>query len=308
MDAGPYAAGHVPSAAGPPAVAARRTLVRAGLPALAVAAMVAAPVGAGLLRLPSVDSSGVSSVVWLVIGARLLAKRWWPRRNSQLVWRERAAGRGAVEPGLIARRSLAGWVDLVADAVLVIGGSGGPVGHAARAGWSGRTSPGRCSPSGSRVARSDGLRAGAVHRPAGADRQRDPARPTGPGLDEHRPGQPAPERRPDRRRTAAAGGMAVVAAARRWSAAGTRRCRRTGWSPRSRHYRFRPQVLADGPVTAPEPVDPAGERWVTGRTAQSLYSLRRPREMMVFWISEVPSPMSRNGASRISRSISYSLE
>jgi hypothetical protein len=30
--------------------------------------------------------------------------------------------------------------------------------------------------------------------------------------------------------------------------------------------------------------------------------------MMVFWISLVPSPMSRNGASRISRSISYSLE
>ena len=30
--------------------------------------------------------------------------------------------------------------------------------------------------------------------------------------------------------------------------------------------------------------------------------------MMVFWISLVPSPISRKGASRISRSISYSLE
>ena len=38
------------------------------------------------------------------------------------------------------------------------------------------------------------------------------------------------------------------------------------------------------------------------------YSLSRPRLMIVFWISLVPSPMSRNGASRMSRSISYSLE
>jgi hypothetical protein len=30
--------------------------------------------------------------------------------------------------------------------------------------------------------------------------------------------------------------------------------------------------------------------------------------MIIFWISLVPSPMSRNGASRISRSISYSVE
>ncbi len=30
--------------------------------------------------------------------------------------------------------------------------------------------------------------------------------------------------------------------------------------------------------------------------------------MIVFWISPVPSPISRNGASRMSRSISYSLE
>ena len=30
--------------------------------------------------------------------------------------------------------------------------------------------------------------------------------------------------------------------------------------------------------------------------------------MIVFWISLVPSPMSRNGASRMRRSISYSLE
>ena len=38
------------------------------------------------------------------------------------------------------------------------------------------------------------------------------------------------------------------------------------------------------------------------------YSLSNPRLMIVFWISEVPSPMSGNGASRMRRSISYSLE
>src|SRR6266545_2641402 len=43
-------------------------------------------------------------------------------------------------------------------------------------------------------------------------------------------------------------------------------------------------------------------------TYRARYSRSRPREMIVFWISEVPSPMSRNGASRMSRSISYSLE
>ena len=44
------------------------------------------------------------------------------------------------------------------------------------------------------------------------------------------------------------------------------------------------------------------------RQPRSAYSLSSPREMIVFWISDVPSPMSRNGASRMSRSISYSLE
>jgi hypothetical protein len=45
-----------------------------------------------------------------------------------------------------------------------------------------------------------------------------------------------------------------------------------------------------------------------GGTDQIRYSLSRLLLMMVFWISLVPSPISRNGASRISRSISYSLE
>jgi serine/threonine-protein kinase HipA len=70
----------------------------------------------------------------------------------------------------------------------------------------------------------------------------------------------------------------------------------------------RPVLLAavrrrPDPEATPHRAIPAGP-------AQRLmpYSFSRPRLMMVFWISEVPSPISRNGASRISRSISYSLE
>ncbi len=44
------------------------------------------------------------------------------------------------------------------------------------------------------------------------------------------------------------------------------------------------------------------------RQRLSAYVFSRPRLMIVFWISLVPSPMSRNGASRMSRSISYSFE
>src|SRR4029079_19532120 len=38
------------------------------------------------------------------------------------------------------------------------------------------------------------------------------------------------------------------------------------------------------------------------------YSRSKPRLMIVFWISLVPSRVSRSGASRIRRSISYSFE
>ena len=50
------------------------------------------------------------------------------------------------------------------------------------------------------------------------------------------------------------------------------------------------------------------ERRTGAEHQRSLYSFNSPRLMIVFWISEVPSPISRNGASRMSRSISYSLE
>jgi hypothetical protein len=49
-------------------------------------------------------------------------------------------------------------------------------------------------------------------------------------------------------------------------------------------------------------------RYTRAAAQRCRYSRSSPREMIVFWISDVPSPMSRNGASRMSRSISYSLE
>ena len=41
---------------------------------------------------------------------------------------------------------------------------------------------------------------------------------------------------------------------------------------------------------------------------RALYSSNNRRPIIIFWISAVPSPMSSIGASRYSRSISYSLE
>ncbi|TDC77285.1 hypothetical protein E1193_22660 [Micromonospora sp. KC606] len=77
-----------------------------------------------LSRLPSADKLDLSFpaglLLGLLFGARLLAQRWRPHRDGRLVWRVRVAGRDAVEPGLVARRSVAGWVD-VASNVVVIG-------------------------------------------------------------------------------------------------------------------------------------------------------------------------------------------
>ena len=43
-------------------------------------------------------------------------------------------------------------------------------------------------------------------------------------------------------------------------------------------------------------------------TPQILLRCKSLRPMTIFWISDVPSPMSSSGASRYRRSISYSLE
>ncbi|MFJ6199745.1 hypothetical protein [Micromonospora sp. NPDC092111] len=88
---------------------------------LAVAAAAAGAVATPLLRHPRFEFDGLACLVWLAFGARQLVRHWWPRPAGRLVWLARIAGRDAVEPGLAARRSLAGWVDLAAD-VIWIGG------------------------------------------------------------------------------------------------------------------------------------------------------------------------------------------
>ncbi|GAA4572926.1 hypothetical protein GCM10023176_36860 [Micromonospora coerulea] len=83
--------------------------------ALAVAAVVFAAAAAVLLRGPEFDVDDVQLVVWLATGLRLAEQRWWPRRSARLVWRPQVVGRYAVESGLVARRSLAGWVVLLTE-------------------------------------------------------------------------------------------------------------------------------------------------------------------------------------------------
>ena len=74
-------------------------------------------------------------------------------------------------------------------------------------------------------------------------------------------------------------------------------------SGRQRHAPYAAKAAFDAlsaPNAAFATAGAAPQRW--------RYSRSNPREMIVFWISDVPSPMSRNGASRMRRSISYSLE
>ena len=80
--------------------------------ALAVATVVFAAAAAVLLRGPEFDVDDVQLVVWSATGLRLAEQRWWPRRAARLVWAPQVAGRDAVESGLVARRSLAGWATL----------------------------------------------------------------------------------------------------------------------------------------------------------------------------------------------------
>jgi len=87
--------------------------------AVATAAVMAAPMAAGLLRLPPRDQLDPTCLMLLAWCAGWLSRRWRPRRDGRLVWRSRVAGRHSVEPGLVARRSLAGWADLVTGMMTV---------------------------------------------------------------------------------------------------------------------------------------------------------------------------------------------
>ncbi|MFC0004771.1 hypothetical protein [Micromonospora siamensis] len=85
--------------------------------ALAVGAAVAALVGGALWRTRGWDTESFAGVAWALPAVQWLERRWRPRARGRLAWRARVAGRDAVEPGLVARRSLAGCADLVVDAL-----------------------------------------------------------------------------------------------------------------------------------------------------------------------------------------------
>ncbi|WP_143194442.1 hypothetical protein [Micromonospora sp. CB01531] len=103
--------------------------------ALGAAAAVAVPVAAGLFRVPPRDDFDLSCFVWLLLGARWLTQRWWPRRDGRLVWRSRVAGRRSVEPGLVAQRSLAGWADLVTETIATAAIAVGLIGTLPEESW-----------------------------------------------------------------------------------------------------------------------------------------------------------------------------
>ncbi|MFR9777104.1 hypothetical protein ACL02O_13705 [Micromonospora sp. MS34] len=81
---------------------------------LVVGGAVAAAAARVLLPTTASDLDAVRGLAWLATGVDLAQRHWRPRRTGRLVWRARVAGRHGTEPGLVARRSLAGWVGLVA--------------------------------------------------------------------------------------------------------------------------------------------------------------------------------------------------
>ncbi|MFY1659473.1 hypothetical protein [Micromonospora sp. WMMD1274] len=117
------------SAPGPTAAAAvpgRDGLWSRRLLALLAGAAVAAVSGRVLLALGPSHLSAVRGVVWLVMLGPLALRYWRPRRTGRLIWRPRVAGPHGAEPGLMARRSAVGWLELTADVtagvVVALGG------------------------------------------------------------------------------------------------------------------------------------------------------------------------------------------
>lgn len=114
---GPMAAAAVPDRDG---LWSRRLL------ALLAAMTVAAVSSRILLALDPSHLSDVRGMVWLVMLGHLAQRYWRPRRTGRLIWRPRLAGPHGAEPGLMARRSAAGWLGLTADVtagvVVALGG------------------------------------------------------------------------------------------------------------------------------------------------------------------------------------------
>ena len=91
--------------------------------ALMVGAAVSAAAATALLRAPSFELHDLNLIVWLLIGARLLEKKWSRRRSARLVWRPRVVGtygeNGPTEVAIVADDSAdATYVaaDLIAQA------------------------------------------------------------------------------------------------------------------------------------------------------------------------------------------------
>ncbi|MFG2053782.1 hypothetical protein ACGFI9_07085 [Micromonospora sp. NPDC048930] len=88
--------------------------------ALAAGGAVAGMAARVLLTRSPADLADVHGLVWAVTGVHLAQQRWRPRRTGRLVWRARVHGRHGTEPGLVAGRSAAGWVELVIEAALAV--------------------------------------------------------------------------------------------------------------------------------------------------------------------------------------------
>ncbi|SCL62097.1 hypothetical protein [Micromonospora chersina] len=86
--------------------------------ALLAGTAVAVATARGLLALDASDLTQFRGQVWMVTAVHLAQQHWRPRRTGRLRWRSRVVGRHGTEPGLVARRSTAGWLRLTADLAL----------------------------------------------------------------------------------------------------------------------------------------------------------------------------------------------
>ncbi|MGN9807814.1 hypothetical protein ACTMSW_00445 [Micromonospora sp. BQ11] len=111
------------SEAAPPPLVDPRGLWARRLVALLVGGVAGAVVVGLVLRMPldALDTNEVDLPIWLLTGALLLLNgRWRPRRRRRLVWQARVAGLHGFAPGLVARRSVAGWAQVVGEIGIVL--------------------------------------------------------------------------------------------------------------------------------------------------------------------------------------------
>lgn len=89
--------------------------------ALLIGGVAAASAGAAVLHMPldAQNSSGTQLAGFLLNGGVwLFSRKWRSRRRARLVWRTQVAGLYGFEPGLVARRSIAGWTEMIGAVVV----------------------------------------------------------------------------------------------------------------------------------------------------------------------------------------------